>query len=297
MKTAIRNSIIFMGLALAGCGSSTTGGAGGTGVAGKSVGAVVVTALPDGAALYATDCAGCHGPLASSTKLGADPTRIQNAITSNTGGMSFLATLTAADIQAIATALAPVPPGVALYATNCAGCHGELTSSVKIGADSTRIQTAITSNTGGMSFLATLTATDIQSIADSLAPVPIGAALYASNCLVCHGGLSTTLKAGADSVRIQNAIASNTGGMSFLATLAPLQVQAIASALAVAPTGTLLYATNCAGCHGDITTSTKIGADFSRIQNAILNNTGGMNSFATLAATDIQAIAAVLTAP
>jgi mono/diheme cytochrome c family protein len=148
-----------------------------------------------------------------------------------------------------------------------------------------------------MSYLATLTATDVQSISTALAPVPIGATLYANNCLACHGGLSTTLKAGADSVRIQTAITGNTGGMSFLATLAPLQVQAIASALAAAPTGTLLYASNCAGCHGVITTSTKIGADFSRIQNAIINNTGGMSSLATLAETDIQAISAVLTAP
>jgi mono/diheme cytochrome c family protein len=236
MKTAIRNSIIFMGLVLAGCGSSaTTGGAGGASVAGKSVGAVVTAAvLADGAVLYSSNCAGCHGVLTSSVKIGADTTRIQNAITSNTGGMSVLSTLAAADIQAIATALAPVP---------------------------------------------------------------IGAALYASNCLVCHGGLSTTLKAGADIIRIQNAIASNAGGMGFLSTLTPLQVQAVASTLAAAPAGTLSYVNNCAGCHGVIATSTKIGADFSRIQNAINNNAGGMSSLSTLAVTDIQAIAAVLTAP
>jgi mono/diheme cytochrome c family protein len=235
MKTAIRNGIIFMGLVLAGCGSSaTTGGAGGASVAGKSVGAVVTAAaLTDGAVLYSSNCAGCHGVLTSSVKIGADTTRIQNAITSNVGGMGALATLAAADIQAIATALAPVP---------------------------------------------------------------IGAALYASNCLVCHAGLSTTLKAGADITRIQNAIASNTGGMGSLSTLAPLQLQAVASALAVTNTGTALYASNCAGCHGVIATSAKIGADFSRIQNAI-NNTGGMSSLSTLAVTDIQAIAAVLTAP
>ena len=239
METAIRNSIILIGLVLAGCGSNTTAGdSGGTGTsatAGKAVSAVVtVTTLPDGAALYASSCAGCHGVLTSSTKTGADSTRIQNAITSNTGGMGSLATLTATDIQAIATAIAPVPTG---------------------------------------------------------------AALYKGNCLGCHGGLSTTLKAGADITRIQNAIASNTGGMGILSTLAPLQVQAIASALAAAPTGTTLYASNCAGCHGAITTSAKIGADFSRIQNAINSNTGGMASLSALAATDIESIAAVLIAP
>jgi len=236
MKTTIRNSIICMGLALAGCGSgAATGSDVTTGAAGKSAGAVVAAAvLPDGAALYAGNCAGCHGALTSSAKTGADAIRIQNAITGNSGGMSFLATLTATDIQAIATAIAPVPTG---------------------------------------------------------------AALYKSNCMGCHGGLSTTAKTGADAVRIQSAITGNIGGMGSLSALAPLQLQSIASALAAVPTGTALYAANCAGCHGGITASAKIGADFSRIQNAINNNTGGMGSLSTLAATDIQSIAAVLTAP
>ena len=236
MKTAIRNSIILMGLVLTGIGcSATMGDAATTGVAGKSVSAIATTA--------------------------------------------------------------PVPTGAALYSSNCESCHGPLLSSAKIGADTIRIQNAITSNSGGMGFLATLTATEIQAIVNTIAPVPTGAALYKGNCMVCHGGLSTTVKAGADSIRIQNAIASNTGGMGIFSTLAPLQVQAVASALAVASTGTLLYVNNCAGCHGVIATSTKIGADFSRIQNAINNNTGGRSSLATLITTDIQAIAAVLTAP
>jgi mono/diheme cytochrome c family protein len=193
--------------------------------------------------------------------------------------------------------IATVPTGAALYSTNCESCHGPLLSSTKLGADTIRIQNAITSNSGGMGFLATLTATEIQAIVTTFAPVPTGAALYKSNCLSCHGGLSTTVKAGADSIRIQNAIASNSGGMGYLSTLAPLQVQAVASALAVAPTGTLLYANNCAGCHGVIATSTKTGADFSRTRDAIISNTGGMGYLTTLITDDIQAIAAVLIAP
>jgi mono/diheme cytochrome c family protein len=205
--------------------------------------------------------------------------------------------LTEKPASAVVSAIAPVHTGAALYATNCESCHGPLLSSTKLGADTIRIQNAITADSGGMGYLATLTATEIQAIVTTIAPVPTGAAIYASNCLSCHGGLSTTLKAGADITRIQNAIASNTGGMGILSTLAPLQVQAVASALAVTTTGTALYASNCAGCHGVITTSTKIGADITRIQNAIINNTGGMGSFFALLATDIQAIAAVLTAP
>jgi mono/diheme cytochrome c family protein len=172
-----------------------------------------------------------------------------------------------------------------------------VTASTKTGADTTRIQNAVTNNVGGMSFLASLTPAEIQAIATAIAPVPTGAALYKSNCLGCHGGLSTTVKAGADTTRIQNAIAANSGGMAFLSALSPLQLQAIAASLAVAPTGTALYANNCAGCHGVIATSAKGGADFSRVQNAINNNTGGMGYLSTLTADDIQAITAVLAAP
>jgi mono/diheme cytochrome c family protein len=237
MKTAIRNSIILMGLVLVGIGSSETRG---------------------------------------------------DAATTGGAGMS---------VSAIVTTIAPVPTGAALYSNNCESCHGPLLSSAKTGADTTRIQNAITNNSGGMGFLATLTATEIQAIVNTIAPVPTGAALYKINCLACHGGLSTTVKAGADSIRIQNAIANNTGGMGVLSTLTPLQVQAVASTLAAAPTGTLSYVNNCAGCHGVITVSAKIGADFSRIQNAITSNTGGMGFLSTLITEDIQAIAAVLTAP
>ena len=200
-------------------------------------------------------------------------------------------------VSAIVSATAPVPTGAALYSNNCESCHGALLSSAKLGADTTRIQNAINSNSGGMGFLATLTATEIQAIVNTIAPVPTGAALYKGNCLGCHGGLSTTVKAGADSIRIQNAIASNIGGMGLLLTLTSLQVQAVVSGLAVAPAGTLLYVNNCASCHGVIGSSTKIGADFSRIQNAINSNTGAMGFLSILAAADIQAIAAVLTAP
>jgi mono/diheme cytochrome c family protein len=199
--------------------------------------------------------------------------------------------------SAAVSATVPVPTGAALYSNNCESCHGPLLSSSKLGADTTRIQNAVTGNSGGMGFLATLTATEIQAIVNTIAPVPTGAALYKINCQGCHGGLSATVKAGADSIRIQNAIAGNTGGMGILSTLTPLQVQAVASTLAAAPTGTLLYVNNCAGCHGVITASAKIGADFSRIQNAITSNTGGMGFLATLITEDIQSIAAVLTAP
>ena len=62
------------------------------------------TGTIDGAALYTADCSSCHGPLASSAKLGATAAQIQTGI-SSVSAMKSLSTLTTAQIQAIAAAL------------------------------------------------------------------------------------------------------------------------------------------------------------------------------------------------
>lgn len=69
--------------------------------------ATATTAAPaiDGAALYSQYCAGCHGALASSNKRKATASQIQAGISGNIGGMGSLSSLSAAQIQAIATAL------------------------------------------------------------------------------------------------------------------------------------------------------------------------------------------------
>ncbi|HKI51405.1 MAG TPA: cytochrome c [Geothermobacteraceae bacterium] len=61
----------------------------------------------DGVALYAANCQGCHNPLATTTKANRTFSQIKNAITANAGGMSSLAALTDAQLQAIADALVP----------------------------------------------------------------------------------------------------------------------------------------------------------------------------------------------
>ena len=58
----------------------------------------------DGAALYSSKCARCHGQLANSAKKGASAARIQTAI-SKVSSMRSLSSLTSAQIKAIATAL------------------------------------------------------------------------------------------------------------------------------------------------------------------------------------------------
>jgi mono/diheme cytochrome c family protein len=144
-------------------------------------------ATPDGPSLYSSNCAGCHGVLAGSTKGGATAERIQAAIAGNVGGMGPLSRLTAAEIQAIASALASVAPpvvtdGPTLYGSYCASCHGALASSTKGGATAARIQAAISGNTGGMGSLSTLSATQVTAIAEALASIPPTSAA----CGSCH---------------------------------------------------------------------------------------------------------------
>jgi len=62
------------------------------------------TTAPDGAALYASNCAGCHNPLATTTKPNRTAAQIRTAIT-GVGQMNSLGALTDAQLQAIAAAL------------------------------------------------------------------------------------------------------------------------------------------------------------------------------------------------
>jgi mono/diheme cytochrome c family protein len=62
-------------------------------------------------ALYASKCAGCHGPIAPIfSRNSRTASRIQSAIDANRGGMGSLRTLTPAEVQAIATAVAAANP-------------------------------------------------------------------------------------------------------------------------------------------------------------------------------------------
>lgn len=62
--------------------------------------------LVAGQKLYGLYCAGCHNPLANSEVRGESASEIQKKINENEAGMGPLRVLTAAQIQAIATALA-----------------------------------------------------------------------------------------------------------------------------------------------------------------------------------------------
>src|SRR5437899_12554627 len=65
---------------------------------------------PNGAALYASKCQGCHGSLATSNISNRTVAGTKAAIAGNVGGMGFLASLTDAELQAISNALSPPAP-------------------------------------------------------------------------------------------------------------------------------------------------------------------------------------------
>ena len=81
----------------------------------------------DGAGLYGTNCASCHGAGDNSAKAGATVSRINSSI-SNVSSMSYLGSLlTATDIQAIANFLATSAPPTTpqgKYVSYCGSCHG-----------------------------------------------------------------------------------------------------------------------------------------------------------------------------
>lgn len=266
----------------------------------------------DGATLYANNCASCHGPLATSTKLNRSATQITNAI----AGVSQMSTisLTAAQVQAIATALVSVTPpppstdGATLYANNCASCHGPLATSSKLNRTATQIQNAINANAGGvMGSLSGLTSTQISAIATALAgstpPPTTGEGLYNTYCLACHGpggrggqyknvtGASTNeISSALSSVRLMNSI-----------TLSSSQIKNISDYLNGVSTppptttdGPTLYSNNCASCHGPLASSSKLNRTAAQIQSAITGNAGGVMGSINLTSAQIQAIATAL---
>jgi mono/diheme cytochrome c family protein len=102
---------------------------------------------------------------AATTTTTARPTTTTTAPTTSTTTTTSTPTTTTTTASTTTTTLAPLP-GVALFATNCSGCHS-LAS--KKGATVTRITNAIDANTGGMLFLKTrLTTPQIADIAAAL---------------------------------------------------------------------------------------------------------------------------------
>ncbi len=203
----------------------------------------------NGTALYAGNCAGCHNPLASTTKPGRTATQITNAIStvSTMSSLSSLTSLSSVQLQAIAAALPSTPSptttstppptldGATLYSSNCAGCHNPLASTLKPGRTATQITNAIgsVSAMSSLSSLTSLSSAQIQAIAAALPPIPTdGASLYASYCSSCHHLLASSDVKKKSVSDITSAISSVSKMKSI--SLTSTQIAAIAKALSTA---------------------------------------------------------------
>jgi mono/diheme cytochrome c family protein len=262
--------------------------------------ALPATAATPGETLYRTYCATCHLAFASTTKAGATVSRINTAVTANTGGMGFVNTsLTTTQIADIAATLGTITPpvimdGATLYASYCAGCHNppgdtSLQNSTKKGLTLARFNAATTTNSSatGMGYLAaSLSVDQVNAIITVMPPLPVdGPGLYTAKCSTCHGVLTSSSKGGATVSRINTGIANNPTQMGTLG-LSASDISLIAAALAGVTPPTLdgpgLYTANCSSCHGALSVSAKAGPSMTvaRIQAGIAAN-AGMSGFAT----------------
>ena len=120
-----------------------------------------------------------------------------------------------------------------------------MANSNQAGASANLIQQAINNDTGGMGQLSSLTAEQIQAIADALSGGGTGGggntgggtggtdgtALYQSYCASCHQNLDDSEVSGESADEISGAIEDNKGGMSSLEFLTDEQIDAIADVL------------------------------------------------------------------
>jgi mono/diheme cytochrome c family protein len=134
----------------------------------------------DGASLYATYCASCHGSLSTSSKQDKTAAQITSAI-SSVSSMRSLSNLTADQIAAIAAALATTstPPAVCTYTYNPWGdCQ----------QDDTQTRTVATATPAGCTGTPLLTQSCVY-----VPPQPtVTLAQVTASCTGCHGLTSNT---------------------------------------------------------------------------------------------------------
>ena len=249
--------------------------------------------VADGQALYDAQCAGCHklggfDSAGSAPELAGKDAFVAGKINAGHRGI----VMTTAELTALVDWVAlnpavtepaptpapnpapnPAPDGIALYESECQGCHGPLsTSNIQIRTH-TGIQQAIDTNLGGMGML-TLTLEEVQAIADSLpssTPTPIpdptpvdGQTLYDNSCASCHklgdydtvgfapelGGqgnlVISKIEAGHQSLSLT---ADELNALADWADANPAPVVIIPDPTPVPVDGQALYDNNCAGCH------------------------------------------------
>ena len=181
--------------------------------------------VPDGAAVWAGSCAGCHGANGGNLiSRGLSASQVVSVTNSGTAGMpGFSSQLSTAEVDAVASyvaSLAPPPTtttapgssppdGGAVWAASCSGCHGSNGGDLAgRGLGASRVVSVTTSGTSGMpGFSTQLSTAEIDAVASYVASLgappttttipgatpPSGAAVYAESCASCHGAAGGNL--------------------------------------------------------------------------------------------------------
>jgi len=191
-----------------------------------------------------------------------------------------------------------IDQAAALYAENCAGCHGE-SISVPPGTDLHQVIAAGT-HEGMPAWGGDLSTDEIDQLAGFILS-PKGSAIYAQHCESCHDQM---VQAVGNPVEIQRVLddGQNYTGHEGLdipewtTVLSSEEQNALLNFLA-APDGQRLFAINCAGCHGQ-------GVAFSGTEEELrtLISQGGQHLSmpawkGTLSENDLNALAAYVVDP
>lgn len=261
---------------------------------------------PDGAALYGASCAACHG--ANGGDLVGTPlsrTQLIDVITNGTatGMPAYGASHTAVEIAAMADYLLsftppptttttthpgtpppPPPSGSAVFAAQCAACHGANGGDLT-GRDTSRsrIDSVTRNGTTGMpGFSSRLSAAELDAVVGYVAsksaasatttttvpgtPPPSGSTVYAHRCAGCHGrGGGDLLRRGLTASEISSVTTNGTTGMpAFSTRLSTGEITAVAAYVVAVDAGdpaavvaaetaaesASLYVQFCSACHG-----------------------------------------------
>lgn len=178
-------------------GGNANGNGGGGGTGGGTA------TLEAGTLLYASNCARCHGDQAQGTTFGLG-IRGRGAIASvvlNGKGSMPPFTFSPVQIQSIELFLgqfqapADTLTGAALYANQCARCHGPNAEGIVTSGPGLQLETGIAgvtrSGRGDMPAFPNLSDAQIGSLEAYLQTVPFertGRNLYIRYCQACHGG-------------------------------------------------------------------------------------------------------------
>ena len=280
----------------------------------------------EGTALYAQNCSGCHGNIATSKKLGISAYEINSSISSNAGGaMGGLTYLTAAQIEAIADALigeippTAMPTGKSTYSypptdfpvvdSDPSKARPVGVGPVAQGGDSVYVQLSIGKYVSPIDvYLAYNMPADPRSLHVMMADNSIQVYPYQDLLMAAAVG---TLPSGiqpwkkhvvgpVDELLYEAPIAKLPAGVYSIYVMVTAAGDPSTYYLwetqfggSKAPDGAALYSQYCAGCHGSLTISAKAGASLSRITYSI-SSVNAMSGLKTLTADQVKAIAAVL---